>query len=193
MKKKKAFLLVACAVLLVVASVMGTMAYLTDSASVTNTFTVGKVDIKLDESTVNEYGEHTNPAGRAEAGNSYKLIPGHEYVKDPIVTVLAGSEASWLFVKVENEISAIEATTNTIAAQITANGWNALEGVNGVYYKEASATSNNDAQYKVFEKFTIADDAVTTDYASKTVKITAYAIQKDGFTTAAAAWTEVSK
>ena len=52
--KRKALLLSLCAVLLVVASVMGTMAYLTStSATVTNTFTVGNVGITLDEAPVN--------------------------------------------------------------------------------------------------------------------------------------------
>lgn len=41
--KSKALLLTLCAVLLVAASVLGTMAYLTSSAEVKNTFTVGKV------------------------------------------------------------------------------------------------------------------------------------------------------
>ena len=45
---KKALLLAACAVLLVVATIFGTVAYLTDKDTVNNTFTVGKVDIKLD-------------------------------------------------------------------------------------------------------------------------------------------------
>ena len=48
--KVKALLMACCAVLLVFASVIGTLAYLTDTTEkVTNTFTVGNVAIKLDE------------------------------------------------------------------------------------------------------------------------------------------------
>jgi predicted ribosomally synthesized peptide with SipW-like signal peptide len=48
--KVKALLMACCAVLLVFASVLGTLAYLTDTTEkVTNTFTVGKVDISLDK------------------------------------------------------------------------------------------------------------------------------------------------
>ena len=47
--KSKALLLTLCAVLLVAASVMGTMAYLTSTDKVENTFTVGNVKITLDE------------------------------------------------------------------------------------------------------------------------------------------------
>ncbi len=55
-KKTKALMLVLCAVLLVTASVLGTMAYLTSTDQVVNTFTVGKVAITLDEAKVNADG-----------------------------------------------------------------------------------------------------------------------------------------
>lgn len=92
--KSKALLLTLCAVLLVAASVLGTMAYLTSTDTVTNTFTVGKVEIKLDETDV------TNPTGPRVTANSYKLMPGTTYTKDPTVTVLNGSEASYVRMKV---------------------------------------------------------------------------------------------
>ena len=92
--KSKALLLTLCAVLLVAASVLGTMAYLTSSDNATNTFTVGKVEIKLDETDV------TNPTGSRVQANSYKLMPGTTYTKDPTVTVKAGSEESYVRMKV---------------------------------------------------------------------------------------------
>lgn len=92
--KSKALLLTLCAVLLIAASVLGTMAYLTSTDTVTNTFTVGKVEIKLDETDV------TNPTGSRVQANSYKLMPGTTYTKDPTVTVLKGSEASYVRMKV---------------------------------------------------------------------------------------------
>ncbi len=92
--KSKALLLTLCAVLLVAASVLGTMAYLTSTDTVTNTFTVGKVEIKLDETDV------TNQTGPRVQANSYKLMPGTTYTKDPTVTVRAGSEESYVRMKV---------------------------------------------------------------------------------------------
>lgn len=92
--KSKALLLTLCAVLLVAASVLGTMAYLTSTDTVTNTFTVGKVKIKLDETDV------TDPNGPRVKANSYKLMPGTTYTKDPTVTVLKGSEESYVRMKV---------------------------------------------------------------------------------------------
>lgn len=92
--KSKALLLTLCAVLLIAASVLGTMAYLTSTDTVTNTFTVGNVEIKLDETDV------TNPTGSRVQANSYKLMPGTTYTKDPTVTVKAGSEESYVRMKV---------------------------------------------------------------------------------------------
>lgn len=92
--KSKALLLTLCAVLLIAASVLGTMAYLTSTDTVTNTFTIGKVEITLDETDV------TNPNGPRVKANSYKLMPGTTYTKDPTVTVKAGSEESYVRMKV---------------------------------------------------------------------------------------------
>lgn len=190
---KKSIALVMMAVLLVAASVMGTLAFLTSTDSVKNTFTVGKVAITLDEAKVNVYGEVDASVANRVKGNTYKLIPGHEYTKDPIVHLASDSEACWLFVKVDNGIAAIEADTK-IAEQITTNGWTALAGETGVYYRKVNATdaaAGND--YEVFGSFKLTDDAKVENYATANVTVTAYAIQADGFTSAAAAWTEVSK
>ena len=86
---KKILALLLCAVLLIVASVAGTIAYLTDDAAVKNTFTVGNVSISMVESVVDAYGVPTT--GTTSEGNTYKLIPGHTYTKDPTITVDSGS------------------------------------------------------------------------------------------------------
>ena len=110
--KTKALLMSLCAVLLVAASVLGTMAYLTVSKDVKNTFTVGNVAIKLDEAKVDENGTQVvdkdgNPVARVTR-NAYKLLPGHTYVKDPTVTVLAPSVESYVRMKVTfNKASAL--------------------------------------------------------------------------------------
>lgn len=97
--KSKALLLTLCAVLLVAASVLGTMAYLTSTDEVNNTFTVGSVAITLDEAEVDENGTPVEPAARVKS-NEYKLMPGHTYTKDPTVTVEKGSESSYVRMKV---------------------------------------------------------------------------------------------
>ena len=62
--KTKACIAALCAVVLVAASVFATVAYLTSTAEVTNTFTYGKVAITLDEAKVNEYGATIETADR---------------------------------------------------------------------------------------------------------------------------------
>jgi len=109
-KAKKILTLVACAVLLVCISVGATIAYLTATTNtVQNTFTVGKVHFGdeedltdgLDEAKVNEYGEPIEGADRVK-GNTYKLLPGHTYTKDPTVTIGKESEPAYvrMFVKI---------------------------------------------------------------------------------------------
>lgn len=188
----KALLLSLCAVLLVTVSVLGTMAYLTSQDTVVNSFTVGSVAITLDELDV------TKTDGSRTDANTYHLLPGHKYDKDPTVHVKSVSEDSWLFVKVENDIAAYEAATEeggytSIADQIIANEWTKLAGVDNVYYK-SYAKNDAGADLVVFEKFQIADEANKVkgwaDITSDTTKVTvtAYAVQKDGFDTALAAW-----
>ena len=189
---KKKLMTVLALVLVIALSVAGTYAYLTSQASVKNTFTVGKVAITLDEAKVDVDGNLVANADPVK-GNAYKLVPGHEYTKNPTVHFQAKSEASYLFVKVENGIADIEAGT-TIAQQIVAKGWTALDGVANVYWMKVDAnTTEAPIDYHVFGSFKIADNANTAAYGDAEIVVTAYAIQADGFTTPAAAWTEVSK
>ena len=191
MQKKtgtKTLALLFCAVLIAAVSVFTTVAFLKDSDSVKNTFTVGKVAITLDEAKVDGYGTAVDGASRVR-DNSYKLIPGHEYTKDPTVHFAAGSEASYLFVRVEDGIAQIE-TGTTIEAQILANGWTKLADVDGVYWKQVQANTGTTAvDYAVFDSFTLKGEADVSRYANAKITVTAYAIQADGFADAAAAWT----
>ena len=196
-KAKKVVALALCAVMLVVGSVAGTMAYLTSQDAVTNTFTVGNVAIILDETDVDESATNVTTEGRDKA-NAYKLMPGHKYDKDPIIHVASGSEDSYLFVKVVNEIAQIEDSANTIAAQLAANGWKAVDGKTGVYVyatgEETKTIVSANADKTVFTEFKVADGVNNTTlaaYANKTVVVTAYAVQADGFAgkTPAEIWT----
>lgn len=188
--KTKALALALCAVLLVVTTVFVTMAFLTSTDSVQNTFTVGEVTITLDEADVKTDGTYeTNKDARVDA-NVYKLIPGHTYIKDPTVHVSDNSEECWLFVKVENGLAAIEANTSedlSIAAQMAAKGWTPVaEGSNIYAYGTKQAAG---ADVVVFDNFTISGTADVSAYGNATIVVTAYAIQADGFDTAADAWT----
>lgn len=195
--KNKALLLALCAVSLVTASVLGTMAYLTDNKKVTNTFTVGSVAITMDETDVNLAGQKDGDVRVQQ--NTYKLLPGHVYTKDPQIHVDPTSEDCYLFVKVENGIAAIESkdADKSVAAQMVANGWTEVEGQTNVYVKmngNALQIVKGGETVNVFETLTI--DGATVDktkleqYKNATITVTAYAVQKDGFEgkTADAIW-----
>lgn len=189
MKAKKVLALVLCAALLVAGSVAATLAYLTSKTEVvTNTFSVGNVEITLDESVVDEYGnlevdEDGNPTGATTSdGNEYKLIPGHTYVKDPVVHVTEKSEQCYVFVKVVDGLTAIQDAT-TIENQMIANGWKKLDGVENVwYYKDIVDARTAQQDLPVFQSFKLKGDAEVEDYANATITVQAYAAQADGLT-----------
>lgn len=184
--KTKALVLALCAVLLVVTTVFVTMAFLTSEDSVQNTFTVGEVTISLDELDVDDSDNDGSTTDRDKA-NEYKLVPGKTYTKDPTIHVGAKSEPCYLFVKVENGlVNAEKAGDTTIEKQMVNKGWYPVsenDNDNIYYYGSASAIAkvNGGADKTVFEAFTIADEAVVSNYAGAEIKVTAYAIQADGF------------
>lgn len=183
---KKAIALVLVLVLAMSIGVVGTLAYLQDSESVTNTFTIGKVDITLAETKGTE----------VSGGRSFQMIPGQDIEKDPKVTVLKDSEACWLFVKVE-ETNVTDYLTYSVDSTI----WTELTGYTGVYYKEITnkVTAENGESYNVLtnNKVTVKDTVTnammdTAAQTAPTLKFTAYAIQKAGFENATKAWGELT-
>mgnify|MGYP004660565133 FL=1 len=206
--KSKALLLTLCAALLVAASVLGTMAYLTDTDTVTNTFTVGKVDIKLDEAKANTDGSLVEGAARVKA-NSYKLLPGHTYNKDPMVTVEDGSEASYIKMTVTfSKASALDAIFALTGADLTSI-FNGYDPANWIYkdntkdatadtctyefwYKETVGAPDGDvALDALFDSITVPGTVTNEQLATiegMTITVNAYAIQADGFANAEAAW-----
>lgn len=98
-KVQKVLALTGCAALLVVGSVAGTLAYLSSQDQVKNTFTVGKVEITLDETNVDgkDASGNANVREVRDKANKYHLIPGETYTKDPTVTVKNPSETSYVY------------------------------------------------------------------------------------------------
>lgn len=179
----KTFAVILALMLVVGISVGATIAWLTAKTDpVVNTFTVGDINITLEETT-----------------EDYKIVPGVDIDKDPVVTVLADSEACWLFVEIDeaNWPTATEedGTTRKVEYEV-ADGWTELE--DGVYYREVDASEVDqefavlkDNQVTVSGTLTKAEvEAITTN---PTLTFTAYAIQKEGFASAEAAWDEVTK
>lgn len=191
-KSMKALLIALCAVLLVAGSIFGTLAYLTSSAAVVNTFTVGKVAITLDEAKVDLYGVVDSAASSRVTTNEYKLIPGHTYAKDPTIHVDAESEDCWLFAQIDNQLGT-DATLN-----IT-EGWTEIDSTKHVYAYQYPVTANGNVC--IFNYFTFGATADPLDHVTSTqadggkaatehkIVVVAYAVQADGFSSASAAWT----
>ena len=214
---KKAMLMTLCAIILVVATVFGTMAYLTSTDEVENTFTVGNVKITLDEAKVNTNGSPVEGADRVKA-NEYKLMPGHTYTKDPTIHVDATSEDCFIRAKVtltnakewiaiatkyaDNKVeNIIKGTDDNIwwvsqpAVDETAN----TVTYTFVYKNESHTdelgkriwTSTDSKDLVLFNKIEIpgglTNDELKSVGASK-ITVVAEAIQADGFANADAAW-----
>lgn len=190
-KVLKPMLLSAAAIMLVVATVFATMAYMTSSAAVSNVFTVGNVKLHMYETKVDKNGVSLNEPlvnGMKTADtNSYHLVPGANYLKDPTIYVDGGSDESYLFVRLRNDLKAIEkqgdASNPTILQQLKKNGWLEIEraesNVDAVFVyvgKEIDITNMTAEQffaaghkaktvggtstrevYDVFQEFTLAD------------------------------------
>lgn len=178
---KKILSLLLCAVLLVGATIAGTVAYLTDDASVKNTFTIGNVEITMEETLVDEYGVPLtgDAAGTTDEGNKYKLIPGHTYTKDPTIDLTTTSEDCYIFVEIANGLGAD-------AELVMSDSWAKVNGdINGtsvwVYgtLENPTVVSVADEAVVPFNAFTFGDDANPADYEDSTITVTAYAIQAD--------------
>ena len=206
---KKKLMTVLALVLVVAMSVAGTYAYLTSADEVVNTFTVGDVQIKLDEAKANPDGSLVANADRVDA-NSYKLLPGHNYNKDPMVTVLAGSESSYVKMTVTfsnaAELDAIFAPNGGANMISIFNGY---DSANWIYKGNTEDTTANTRTYEFWYKETVAApdadvaldalfDSITVpgnltnaqldSIKGMTITVNAYAIQADGFANADAAW-----
>ena len=162
--KKKTFLIITSMILVAAISVMGTLAWLTDTDTAVNTFTIGQVDILLDEADVDENGklildDEGNPVDRVKE-NEYHLIPGQTYTKDPTVTVQAGSEPSYIrMILTVHNASAVQ----TILDKYNLGDFSALIGgwdeATWLYHGFTDDTENNTISFEFRYKETVGAGA----------------------------------
>lgn len=159
---KKTISLFLAIVLAVGCVVGGTLAWLTDTTGeVKNTFSPSDIDITL-----------------TETEEEYKMVPGHTIHKDPKTSVVAGSEECYLFVKLDESVNFSEYMTYEIA-----DGWTALAGVNGVYYRQVN-TADMGKEFTVLKNDQVSVKGTVTkadmekaETSKPTLTITAYASQ----------------
>ena len=178
---KKKLMTVLALVLVIAMSVAGTYAYLTHITDpITNTFTVGNIDISLAETTAD-----------------YKMVPGCNIAKDPKVTVEANSEDCWLFVRIDES-----SNLKDFISYAVADGWTQGDGTNipsKVWYRPVeAATADQTFSVLAGDQVTVNNnvtktmmDGLKVDGAIQpTLTFTACAVQADGFADASAAYVE---
>ena len=203
--KKKITAIFLCVALVAIAIVGASLAYFTDSKTATNTFTMGDVKIKLDETNVND------PTGDRVTSNTYNVYPGAVVTKDPIVHNV-GKNAAYIraTVNVSNWMNLVaayypdfkptfpnegyEAALNLLVGDL-GDGWSIV----GVAKGDTFTIGQFDAKFilkydgtlaagtdttAMFQTVTIPAgiDNVNNDSFSE-VKVVAQAIQADGFDT----------
>lgn len=197
--KKKILALTLVFALALALGIGGTVAWLTaQTAPVVNTFTVGDINITLAES------------GATNNAKNYTFVPGDTLAKDPKVTVTAGSEACYLFVKVEEANNTATGLNGKVINWSVDTGtdeapqWKAVPGQTGYWYREvASATSdcefyvltggtteNPNGQVTVNEKVT-KEMVGALKQTPPTITVTAAAVQKDNVNSVADAWAKL--
>lgn len=207
---KKILLIGLCVAAVIGATVAGTVAYLTDRASAVNTFTVGQVDITIDEAKVDPDGTPVPGADRVTE-NTYHLIPGQTYIKDPTMTVDKNSEEAYVRMLVTvNCASQLDAVFAPSGANLTSI-FNGYDAANWIYETETRDTLSNTITYEfryketvdpdgtsdvvldaLFDSITIPGTLDGDDMKSiedLTITVVGHAIQKAGFDTDDAAWT----
>lgn len=210
MTKKRFVAILLCVTLVALAAIGATFAYLTDTKTVNNTFTIGNVAIKLDETNVND------PTGDRVTSNTYNVYPGAVVTKDPIVHN-TGKNAAYIraTVNVSNWMNlcaayypdfketfpndGYKAALNLLVGEL-GEGWSVV----GVEAGDTFTIGQFDAKFilkyegalaagadttAMFQTVTIPagiDNANTDSFSG--VKVVAQAIQADGFETWEAAF-----
>ena len=212
MTKKRFVAILLCVTLVALAAIGATFAYLTDTKTVNNTFTMGNVKITLDETNVND------PEGARVTSNAYNVYPGAVVTKDPIVHN-TGKNAAYIraTVNVSNWMNLCAAYYPESGFEFTKPGYEkSLEllvgtlgegwSVVGVEAGDTFTIGQFDAKFilkydgklaagddttAMFQKVIIPagiDNASADAGSFSSVKVVAQAIQADGFDTWEAAF-----
>lgn len=202
--------LVLAFVLVMGASVAGTLAWLTaETDEVINTFTSAELFANAENFTLWEHqavlgtdGTYTLNATETKA-NTYDILPGVNIPKDPTVDVVGLQAHAYLYIKVTDALPA------GLSYTIDSTNWEKLSGYEDIYvfkgnYAEGKAVENNvipatDAAPVTFlaniltqnndgTAITVAGNYNITTDTGLTLSFDAYMVQATGTGTAIQAW-----
>lgn len=200
--KTKSIMTVCLAVALVAVAILGTIAYMTATSHVENTFTVGDfgyptVDPTDSDKSIEIQGYIYEPSW---VGGS-KLIPGKSVAKDPYVGIDKDSDPAYVYVYIKNNVLK-DGVTNKYVTFALDNGWSAVEGkavegdAEGTYVSglfkyntmlDPAAAGTDVWTSHIFEKVNVSLEATKDDFVkvddTKAPTMTVYAFihqAKDG-------------
>lgn len=164
MKKKKLLVGLCAGVLISALAIGGTIAWLTDKDEVKNTFSIGNVDIKVNEDYDPEDG--TN------------IYPGKEVTKKPTVKNI-GKNPAYIRVKVAIDSNIADYLTLDYQLGSASTKWFVENG----YYYYNSVVAPNESTLEIFNTFTLSGNYIEpTDAAvSYDIIVFAEAVQSQGF------------
>lgn len=164
-----------------------TVAWLTsETKSVRNLFTVGSVQVQLEET----WNADTDGDGEPDSWKGI-VVPGTVLIKNPVVSVPEDCEDSWIFVCLQ-ESQWPQSSEMTYAME---EGWKSLPNHDRVWFREVG-------REKVVRTFpvlkenqvAVSEDLTKQELASMEnpqLTVTAYAVQRSGFDSPEAAWTQI--
>lgn len=213
---KKILLCCICIIVVVASSIFGTLAWLTDTDSAVNTFTMGQVHITVDETKVDKDGTPVSGADRVKT-NEYHILPGMTYTKDPTLTVEADSEDAYLrMILTVHNASAVQAILdkyNLGDFSVLIGGWDRDTWLYEGYtedttantisfefrYKEIVEGSDSDVGLDALFETLIVPGEITGEEMQALydggfkMEVFGHAIQATGFDTADYAWAAFDK
>lgn len=175
MTKNKKITLIATLALIGAIGVGSTFAYFTDTAEATNTVTFGHVEISIDE-----------PEFKAENnGTEIKnVVPGQTIEKDPVITVLKGSEDAYLRAKIEYD-GLTEEQIKGLEFNF-ADGWTKTPDADGYYYYKDAVSEETDVPFFTAVKIpgswdnSMADESFDIIVKAEAVQAEAFEVDDDG-------------
>lgn len=143
MRKKTVAVLMAVMMLIGVAS-GATIAWLaTKTDGLTNTFTVGNINIKLEETV----------------DTDFHVVPGDKMAKDPVVTVIKDSEDAYVFLRMVVDNNDFDSVTKLINWTM-ADGWTYIKNMETAEVDTTKTDFTTDGTYYFYRPYTTTDKDV---------------------------------
>ena len=175
-KKNKTIIAAAVLALIIAFLVVGsTIAWLTKTSSLTNTFTVGSFNVPTTDptdptDTISISGNIYEPSW--DSSEEHKLIPSASFAKDPYVGIGAGSEDAVVYVNVDNNLSnkvyfTINSGWTPVTNHVTEGAANGTYK-GGLFKYTAGLTADADDDVwtttPLFSTINTSNDATSTDF-----------------------------